>query len=89
MVSKIKPGIYRHYKGKDYQVFHVVNHSETEERLVAYRCLYGDFSWWVRPLTMFLESVEIDGKSLPRFTYIGAASGEQVNEVAEMIAVKS
>ncbi|MFL0798330.1 MAG: DUF1653 domain-containing protein [Cellvibrionaceae bacterium] len=70
MVDKLKPGRYRHYKGKDYEVFHVAKHSETEEKLVVYRCLYGDFSWWVRPLVMFTEAVEVDGKEVPRFAYI-------------------
>jgi hypothetical protein len=54
-------GHYRHYKGQHYEVVLVANHSETEEPLVIYRCLYGDFSWWARPLDMFAESVLIDG----------------------------
>lgn len=73
----IKPGKYRHYKGKDYEVFHVVNHSETEEQLVAYRCLYGDYSWWVRPLAMFTETVDIDGETIPRFNYIGPMPADE------------
>ena len=67
----LKPGKYRHYKGQDYQVFNVARHSETEESLVVYRCLYGDFSWWVRPLSMFTETVEIEGKVMPRFAFVG------------------
>ena len=63
-------GIYRHYKGNDYQVFQVATHSETGERFVVYRCLYGDCSWWVRPLTMFTETVTIAGESVPRFQLI-------------------
>ncbi len=70
MESKLKSGRYRHYKGKDYEVFHVARHSETEEELVVYRCLYGDFSWWVRPLGMFTETVVVDGKEVARFSYI-------------------
>lgn len=66
----LKPGRYRHYKGKDYQVFKVARHSETEEELVVYRCLYGDHSWWVRPLSMFTESVEFEGETLPRFEFV-------------------
>ncbi|WP_193074158.1 DUF1653 domain-containing protein [Pseudomonas sp. FME51] len=66
----IKPGRYRHYKGKDYQVIDVARHSETEELLVVYRTLYGEFDIWVRPLGMFIEEVIVDGKTLPRFTFI-------------------
>ena len=67
---KLKPGRYRHYKGSDYQVIDVARHSETEELLVVYRTLYGDFDLWVRPLEMFIEEVEVEGKTLPRFTFI-------------------
>jgi hypothetical protein len=66
----IKPGRYRHYKGKDYEVIGVATHSETEEQLVVYRCLYGDFSLWVRPLAMFKETVVVEGKDVPRFSYL-------------------
>lgn len=69
--SVMKTGVYRHYKGHDYQVFAVARHSETEEPLVVYRCLYGDYSWWVRPLGMFQEAVAIDGELIPRFDHIG------------------
>ena len=68
----VKSGIYQHYKGKLYQVFHVATHSESQEKLVVYQCLYGDYSMWVRPLDMFLESVEIEGEILPRFKLIQA-----------------
>ena len=67
---KLKPGLYRHYKGKDYQVIDVARHSETEEWMVVYRTLYGDFDLWVRPLEMFVEEVVVDGKTSPRFTFI-------------------
>ena len=66
-----RPGRYRHYKGQEYAVAGVVRHSEHEEELVLYRCLYGDFSWWVRPRAMFLEKVEVDGRRLPRFERVG------------------
>lgn len=63
-------GIYRHYKGHLYQVLEVVTHSETEEKLVLYKALYGDFGLWVRPLSMFAETVSVAGETLPRFELI-------------------
>ena len=66
----VPQGIYRHYKGSLYQVLHTAQHSETEEVLVVYRCLYGDYDVWVRPLAMFIETVTVDGKPLPRFELI-------------------
>lgn len=70
--SSVAQGIYRHYKGNLYQVLHTAQHSETEESLVVYRCLYGEYGVWVRPLTMFTETVEVDGKEMPRFELIKA-----------------
>ncbi|PJG43811.1 hypothetical protein XA39_06300 [Acinetobacter tandoii] len=67
----LERGIYQHYKGQLYQVFSVATHSETEEQLVVYQCLYGDYSLWVRPLSMFSEQVTLeDGKVIPRFKLI-------------------
>ena len=71
MSETIKPGRYRHFKGKEYEVLGVARHSETEEELVVYRALYGDFGLWVRPVSMWNETVERDGKTFRRFTYIG------------------
>ncbi|TNC92850.1 DUF1653 domain-containing protein [Thalassolituus sp.] len=68
----IRPGRYRHYKGNDYEVFGLVRHSETDEWLVHYRTLYGDMSHWVRPLTMFEETVDTQDGEVPRFRFIGA-----------------
>ena len=65
--KNISQGIYRHYKGNLYQVLHTAQHSETEESLVVYRCLYGEYGVWVRPLSMFSETVEVEGKQVPRF----------------------
>lgn len=66
----MKSGVYRHYKGAEYWVERVVTHSETEEALVVYQALYGTFGWWARPLSMFEESVEINGETIPRFEWI-------------------
>ena len=68
----IPQGIYRHYKGNLYQVLHTAQHSETEEALVVYRCLYGEYGVWVRPLAMFAETVTVDGKQVARFELIKA-----------------
>ena len=70
--QNIPQGIYRHYKGNLYQVLHTAQHSETEELLVVYRCLYGEYAVWVRPLTMFAEMLIVDGKQVPRFELIEA-----------------
>ena len=67
----IRLGRYRHFKGKEYEVLGVARHSETEEELVVYRALYGDFGLWVRPVSIWNETVERDGKTFRRFTYIG------------------
>ena len=67
----IKPGRYRHFKGGEYEVYGVAKHSETGEELVVYRTLYGERGLWVRPLTMFEETVEREGKIQARFVYIG------------------
>lgn len=66
-----KIGTYKHYKGNAYKVLGVAKHSETLEDLVVYQKLYDDHGLWVRPLGMFMENVEVDGKIMPRFEYIG------------------
>ena len=68
----LQPGLYRHYKGQQYRVLGVARHSETEEDLVIYQALYGEFGLWVRPLSMFTESVEVNGEKVPRFALISA-----------------
>ncbi len=68
----IQAGIYQHYKGQQYRVFAVAQHSETEEPLVVYQALYGAFGLWVRPLAMFVEQVEVAGQMQPRFALLSA-----------------
>jgi len=76
MATELHIGLYEHYKGRRYEVLGECHHSETLERLVVYRALYdhpefGPNALWVRPFDMFLETVEIDGETLPRFRYLG------------------
>lgn len=67
------PGLYRHYKGGEYQVMGAARHSETREALVVYKPLYNDSGWWVRPHAMFFGEVDIDGRKMPRFVLVTAA----------------
>ena len=67
----LETGRYRHYKGNEYEVIGVAKHSEDETNLVVYRPLYGEKGLWVRPLDMFVETVEVDGETKARFKYIG------------------
>ena len=69
-------GRYRHYKGNEYQAIELACHSETKEWLVVYRCLYGDYSLWVRPYSMFIEEVLVDQQLIPRFRFIEAMDDE-------------
>lgn len=64
-------GRYRHFKGAEYELLGIARDSESEQLMAVYRPLYGERGLWVRPLTMFLEIVERDGKSQPRFSFIG------------------
>jgi hypothetical protein len=70
---EIKLGRYQHFKGKFYEVIGTAKHSETMEELVVYRALYGERELWVRSKNMFLESVTLEGKKVPRFKYVGSA----------------
>ena len=70
MKDKLKLGTYEHYKGNKYEVIGVAKHSETMEELVVYRALYGSCDLWIRPIEMFLETVEVNGEKIPRFKYI-------------------
>ena len=69
-MSSIRPGIYRHYKGNLYEVIGTAQHSETEELMIVYRALYGDYGLWIRPLTMFEENIIHNGKHQARFALI-------------------
>lgn len=71
MQMEIKPGRYRHFKGKEYELIAVATHSETMEPMVVYRALYGEGGLWVRPLAMWNETIDRDGYQGPRFRYIG------------------
>lgn len=68
-MAVVRPGTYRHYKGNLYRVLEVATHSETGEKLVVYRPLYGEQALWVRPLEMFTGTVVVDGLTLPRFAW--------------------
>ena len=70
-MDEIKLGIYRHFKGNEYEVIAIAKHSETTEDYVVYKALYGDGGMWVRPASMWNETVERDGITYKRFTYIG------------------
>lgn len=70
-MKELKLGKYRHFKGNEYEVICLAKDSETLNDLVVYKALYGDGQVWVRPLKMFLEQVEVNGKKVNRFTFIG------------------
>ena len=69
MAEPIRPGKYRHFKGNEYEVIGTARHSETLEEMVVYRALYGEGGLWVRPASMWNETVERDGMITPRFIY--------------------
>ena len=69
-MDNIKPGVYRHFKGNLYRLLHIARHSESLEPMVVYQALYGEGGIWVRPASMWNDTVERDGVSCKRFTYI-------------------
>ena len=69
-MDEIKPGRYRHFKGKEYEVLFLATHSETVEPMVVYRALYGEQGVWVRPAAMWNERVMKDGEMVTRFSMI-------------------
>lgn len=77
----IVPGIYRHYKGNCYQVIGVGKHTETEEEVVLYQSLYGDYALWVRPKVMFTEMVWYNNEQIRRFTLIKANSLQEIDSL--------
>ncbi len=70
-MEPIRTGRWRHFKGNEYEVIGTAKHSESLEEMVVYRALYGEGGLWVRPASMWSETVERDGRVFPRFTYIG------------------
>ncbi len=70
----ITAGIYQHFKGNFYEVLMIAKHSETQEDYVVYQALYGKKGMWIRPLGMFDEMVEFEGRTIKRFTYIEKSS---------------
>lgn len=70
-MQEIQPGLWKHFKGNLYRVMYVALHSESGEEMVVYQALYGQRGMWVRPASMWLEHVERDGYSGPRFVRLG------------------
>ena len=73
-IMELKLGKYRHFKGNEYELLGIAQHSETMEPMVVYRALYGEKGLWVRPLSMWTETVERDGYCGPRFRFVGTDS---------------
>ena len=85
-LPSIALGRYRHYKGGEYEVLGVVRHSESLEPLVLYRPLYNQSGLWVRPFTMFLEPVSVDGAVQPRFSLVTASAAITEPELAATVS---
>jgi len=66
-MMQLKPGLYRHFKGKEYRLLYVAKHSETLESMVVYQALYGEQGYWVRPASMWNEWVDREDYQGPRF----------------------
>ena len=82
----IELGLYRHYKGNQYEVIGFSKHSETLEDMIIYKALYGEYGTWVRPLSMWEEIIEIDNKKVKRFEYIGDITNPaRENELLEAL----
>ena len=74
-MQNIKLGKYKHFKGGEYEVVGVAKHSESLAVMVIYKPLYplkdGELETWVRPIEMFFDTKELNGETVPRFTYLG------------------
>ena len=73
-LPRIELGLYRHYKGGEYEVLGVVRHSESFEPMVLYRPLYNESGMWIRPYAMFVGQVEVDRARQPRFAFVSPAA---------------
>ena len=82
-------GRYRHFKGGEYEVTGFARSSETLELQVIYRALYGERGLWVRPFSMFFETVERDGQNVPRFARLADAVAPEVDAAADSNAIDS
>ena len=71
-LPNVRPGYYRHYKGKEYRVLGVARHTETDEAFVVYQALYGERGLWTRPAGLFVGTVMVDGAEVPRFALVMA-----------------
>jgi hypothetical protein len=78
-MNPIKLGVYRHYKGNEYEVIGFAKHSETSEDMVIYKALYGEGKTWVRPWSMWENPIDVDGKMVKRFAYAGDQRSAAVN----------
>lgn len=81
MHTNFKPGRYKHYKGQLYIALALSKHSESLASHVVYAPLYDESGLWVRPAEMFMETVNIEGKDIPRFEYLGNASADDIAKV--------
>ena len=70
-MNTIPLGVYRHYKGNQYEVIGFAKHSETLEDMVIYKALYGEGVTWIRPASMWDNPIEVDGKTVKRFEFVG------------------
>lgn len=76
-MEQITPGIYRHYSGREYEVILLATHSQSNEPLVVYRAMYGEFKVWVKPLEEWLLPVQVDGVEKTRFVRVESKPHEK------------